>query len=117
MIQTLRVAAASSLLLITSNALAAPVTDFFTLRGTTATTLSGTGNTDDPVMGTVAETADGARLIGYFTPQTLTNIGDSLTLSYSVSFTEGTIASASDNWRYALYDGTAEAQEATNSNL
>ena len=104
-------------LAIASTAAAAPVMDFFTLRGTTATTLSGTGNTDDPVLGTVAETADGARLIGYFTPQSLTNIGDSITLSYSMSFTEGTIVNSSDNWRYALYDRNGGAQEATNSNL
>ena len=117
MIQTLRVAAASSLLLVTSGAMAAPVTDFFTLRGTTATTLSGTGNTDDPVMGTATETADGARLIGYFAPQTLTNVGDSITLTYDVSFTVGTIVSSSDNWRYALYDRQTASQETTNSNL
>ncbi len=100
-----------------SSAIAAPVTDFFTLRGTTATTLSGTGNTDDPVFGTTAETTDGARLIGYFAPQTLTNVGDSITLSYDVSFTAGTIVSSSDNFRYALYDRQGAAQEATNSNL
>jgi hypothetical protein len=111
------IGALAILLAAVSGVSAAPVTDFFSLRGTTATTLSGTGNTDDPVLGTAAETADGARMIGYFAPQTLTNVGDSITLTYELSFTEGNINSASDNFRYALYDRQGAAAEATNSNL
>lgn len=96
---------------------AAPVTDFFTLKASPATTLSGTGNTDDPVLGTGATTADAARMIGYFPDITLANTGDFITLSYGMSFTAGTIANASDNWRYALYDRNGETAETTNSNL
>ena len=117
MIETLRVAAALSVLLVTSHALAAPVTDFFTLRGTTATTLSGTGNTDDPVVGTAAATADGSRLVGYFAPVSLTNVGDSITFSFSFAFTAGTIANATDNFRYGLYDRNGENQITTNTDL
>jgi hypothetical protein len=106
-----------ALLGATMSAHGTPVTDFFSLKATPATTLSGTGNTDDPVLGTAAATADGARLMGYFAPQSLTNIGDSITLSYSLAFTVGTIVNSSDNFRYALYDRNGETPIATDTNL
>jgi hypothetical protein len=105
--------------LLTTAAQAVAVVDFFSMRGTTATTLSGTGNTDDPSLGTTTETADAARMIGYFPEQTLVNIGDKITLSFSVSFVaaDGTMSNGTDNFRFALFDRNGETQEATNSNL
>jgi hypothetical protein len=103
----------------TSIGQAGPINNFFSLRGAGATTLSGTGNTDDPVLGTPATTADSARMMGYFPEQTLTNVGDKITLSFSVSFADGTAAmgNGTDNFRFALYDINGEGQEATNSNI
>lgn len=117
----LSLGAAASLLAAVAPAQAAPVVEqvdeFFTLKAAPATTLSGTGTTNDPLFGTTAETADGARLIGYFAPQTLTNVGDQITLTYSLSFTAGTIVSANDNFRFALYDQNGETAKAANTNL
>jgi hypothetical protein len=58
-------------------------------------------------------------MIGYFPEQTLVNIGDKITLSFSVSFeaADGTISNGTDNFRFALFDRNGETPEATNSNL
>jgi hypothetical protein len=98
---------------------ATPITDFFSLRNGTATTLSGTGNTDDPVLGTLSTTGSAARLMGYFPEQTLTNVGDAIMLSFTVEFADNmaSMGNGSDNFRYALYDRNGETPEPTNSNI
>ena len=102
----------------TTDAHAGPITDFFSLKAAPATTLSGTGNTDDPVLGTLSTTAEGSRMMGYFPARTLTNVGGVIKLKFSVDFADNMAAmgNGSDNFRFALYDGNGEAQEATNSN-
>ncbi len=105
-----------------STARAVLVSDFFTLRGTTATTLSGTGNTGSPSLGTTSATSAGARMIGYFPQQQLYGPGDSVTLSFSLTMNDGATygsgTSQVDNFRFALFDRSGEAtQEATNSNI
>ncbi len=116
---TAAVVAAGAAALCAAGARAAAVSDFFTLKATPATTLSGTGNTDDPSLGTVAITSSAARLIGYFTPQTLVDVGDKITLTFSMTLNDAaTYGTAGDNFRFALFDRSLEANsEATNSNL
>jgi hypothetical protein len=105
---------ATACLVTASATFAAPITDWHTLRATTATTLSGTENSDDPDMGTTATSSSGARLIGYFSPQTLTNVGESITLTFSVRFNDAVgMGSANDNFRFALYDRNGETAETT----
>jgi hypothetical protein len=101
-----------------TNGRAGPITDFFSLKASPATTLSGTGNTDDPVLGTLSTTAEGSRMMDYFPARTLTNVGGKIKLKFSVDFADNMAAmgNGSDNFRFALYDRNGEAQEATNSN-
>ena len=99
-------AAAIGACAVTANA--APVMDWHTLRGTTATVISGE-NTNDPVVGTIETTSAGARVLGYFSPVTLSNIGDKVTLTYTVSFNDATgMVDAADNFRYALFSRNGE---------
>jgi len=84
---------------------AAPVLDWHTFKATTATTLSGQG-TDDPVIGSLATTADASFVLGYLSsPVSLVNVGDQITLTFSVAFNDATgMANAGDNFRFALFD-------------
>jgi hypothetical protein len=93
---------------------AAPVTDWHTFRATTAAPLAGQG-TDDPVVGTLTETADAAFVIGYLgTDVTLTQVGDQAVLSFGVRFNDTTgISNSGDNFRFALFDENGETPETT----
>lgn len=82
---------------------AAPVTNWHTFRAG-ATTLSGQG-TASPVFGSTSATANQGFLVGYFDELSLTNVGDRITFSYQVTFTDAAnMASAGDNFRFALFD-------------
>ena len=85
--------AAASLFAAVPAAQAAPVTDFRTFRANQATVISGE-TANDPIVGSVADadangladnTGAGARIIGYFTPVTLANAGDMISLTFSVN--------------------------------
>ena len=84
---------------------ATPVLDWHTFRATTATPLSGQG-TDDPVVGSFAATADASFALGYLSsPVSLLNVGDQITLTFSVTFNDLTgMTNAGDNFRFALFD-------------
>jgi hypothetical protein len=83
---------------------AEPITNWHTFKANTATTLSGQG-TSSPVFGSPSASAATAFLIGYFDALSLTNLGDRLTLSHRVSFTDAAgMSSQDDQYRFALYD-------------
>ncbi len=99
---------------------AAPITLWRTFKATPATVVDSGQGTSSPVFGNTTTTAAGSRLIGYFTPQTLVNVGDKISLTYTVSFNDAVgVANGGDNFRYALFDlngETAPAAENTASN-
>src|SRR5688500_4840796 len=76
--------------LSTSVAFAVPVTTWRTFRGTdsTPTVIESGQGTNDPVIGNTTTTAASTRIIGYFEPITLVNEGDSISLTYTVSFND-----------------------------
>src|SRR5687767_12615020 len=81
-----------------------PVTNWHTFRATTATTLSGQG-TSSPTVGSAATVANQAFLVGYFDGIALTNLGDRITFSFQVSFTDAAgFSTAGDQFRFALFD-------------
>lgn len=91
---------------------AAPVTNWHTFRAAPATTLSGQG-TSSPVMGNAALPSSAAFLVGYFDAVSLTNVGDQVTLTYRVSFTDVVgMTSNDDQFRFALYDLNGQPQVA-----
>jgi hypothetical protein len=89
------------------------VTSWRTFKATPATVISGE-TTNDPVIGTLATTSQASRILGYFTPQTLGAVGDTITLTFSVSFADNVgSASGQDNFRFALYGLNGEVVEPT----
>lgn len=94
-----------------SNVKAQSVTDWHTFKNT-ATTLSGQG-TDDPILGSLANSSSTAFLIGYLNaPLSLVNVGDKISLTFSMTFndTAGMAAGANDNLRFALFDLNGESK-------
>src|SRR6185295_9763558 len=80
------------------------VTNWHTFKASPATTLAGQG-TGSPTFGSGAATASAGFLVGYFQALSLTNVGDRISFTYQCSFTDaGGMASAGDNFRYALFD-------------
>jgi hypothetical protein len=102
---------ASTVLIAASSAMAAPVTTWRTFRNSTGTVVDSGQGTNDPVIGNTTTTSSAARIIGYFSPQTLVNVGDKITLAYTVSFNDavGLTSNSGDNWRFALYDASGES--------
>jgi hypothetical protein len=94
----------------TSNVRGESVTDWHTYKNT-ATTLSGQG-TDDPIMGSTANSSSTGFLVGYLgSPLSLVNIGDKISLTYNISFNDALgMASGNDNFRFALYNLNGEAR-------
>jgi hypothetical protein len=93
-----------------SAAFADPVAQWHTLKAAPATVVDSGQGTNDPVIGNLITTSSASRIVGYFTPRTLTNVGDLLTLSYTVSLNDATgMADGADNWRFALFDRNGEA--------
>src|SRR5687767_11378082 len=91
-------------------AFADPVAQWHTLKAAPATVVDSGQGTNGPVIGNLVTTSSASRIIGYFTPRTLTNVGDRITLSYTVSFNDGTgMADGADNWRFALFDRNGES--------
>lgn len=89
------------------------ITDYRTYKAAPATTLAGQG-TDSPVVGDLATSASSAFVIGYLpSPAVLgNNSGDSVTLSFGVSFNDAVgMSNAGDNFRFALFDLNGEAQD------
>lgn len=84
---------------------ATPVTNWHTFRNTAATSFTGQG-TSSPTVGTTAVPANSAFLVGYFNGVSLTNVGDRITLSYQVSFTDaaGMSGTAGDQFRFSFFD-------------
>src|SRR5688572_27620146 len=101
----IRVALSLIAFLTTATLLTAqPITDWHTFKAATATTLSGQG-TSSPVFGSPSASASTAFLIGYFEAMALTNLGDRITLTHQVSFTDAVgMTSNDDQYRFALYD-------------
>jgi hypothetical protein len=95
---------------LAGNVAATEVTTWRTFKATTATVIDSGQGTNDPVIGNMTTTASATRIIGYFTPQSLVNEGDKISLTYTVSFNDaaGMNASSGDNWRYAIYDVNGE---------
>ena len=88
-----------------------PVIDWRTYKASPATTLAGQG-TNDPIIGDLANSANASFVIGYLAaPAVLgANAGDSITLSFGVSFNDAVgMANAGDNFRFALFDTNGEA--------
>jgi hypothetical protein len=94
-----------------SNAGATEVTTWRTFKASPTTVIDSGQGTNDPVIGNTTITAAATRIIGYFTPMTLTNEGDKISLTYTVSFNDavGMSTNSGDNWRYALYDVNGES--------
>src|SRR3712207_3788766 len=102
--------AAAGLLSGGAAALADPVAQWHTLKAAPATVVDSGQGTNDPVIGNLTTTSTASRIIGYFTPKTLTNVGDRITLTYSVSFNDAAgMADGADNWRFALFDLNGES--------
>ena len=102
--------AAAAMLSAGAEALADPVADWHTLKATPATVVESGQGTNDPVIGNLTTTSSASRIIGYFTPKSLTTVGDRITLSYTVSFNDATgMADGADNWRFALFDRNGES--------
>ena len=90
--------------LLSAGLKAEPVTNWHTFKAAPATAVSGQG-TSSPVFGRTNLTAREGFLIGYFDALSLTNLGDRITFSFQVSFTDAAgIANAQDNFRFALFD-------------
>lgn len=101
------------LALCANHSYGAMITDFRTYKATPATTLTGQG-TDDPVVGDLAASANSAFVVGYLpAPAVLgANAGDSITLSFGVSFNDAAgMSNAGDNFRFAIFDLNGEAQD------
>ncbi len=95
---------AAGVALVCASAVAAPVTNWHTFKASPATTLAGQG-TGSPTFGSTAVTSSAGFLVGYFQALSLTNVGDRINFTYQCSFTDaGGMASAGDNFRYALFD-------------
>jgi hypothetical protein len=88
---------------------AGPVTSWHTFRAG-ATTLSGQG-TASPVFGSTNLPANQGFLVGYFNPLSLTNLGDRISFSFQLTFTDAAgMANGGDNFRFALYDLNGQSQ-------
>jgi hypothetical protein len=91
-------------------AAAAPVNAWRTFKASPVTVVDSGQGTNDPVIGSTTTTSSAARIIGYFTPQTLANVGDKITATFTVSFNDATgVAQGGDNFRYALFDLNGES--------
>ena len=114
----LQVVCAMTAVTLTSVAHAVEVTTWRTFRGTdsTATVVDSGQGTNDPVFGNTTTTSQASRIIGYFDPLTLVDVGDEISLTYTVSFNDanatGMNTSSGDNWRYALFGLNGEAPPA-----
>lgn len=96
--------------LSTSQVDAAPVSIWRTFKASPATVIAGQG-TNSPTIGATDASATATRIIGYFTPQTLVNVGDKLSLTFTVSFNDAvgvTNSGSGDNFRFALFDLNGE---------
>lgn len=81
-----------------------------TFKSGGATDISSGQGTNDPVFGTTATSSATARFLGYFDPLTLDRVGDSISLTYSVSFNDAAgMGNSGDNFRFALFDRNGEA--------
>lgn len=93
---------------------AAPVSIWRTFKASPATTIDAGQGTGSPVIGTTSASSAASRIIGYFTPQTLVNAGDRISLTFTVSFNDAIgMTNGGDNFRYALFDTGGEATPAT----
>lgn len=92
---------------------AAPVQLWRTFKASPATTIASGQGTSSPVIGTTGTSSSAARIIGYFTPQTLVNPGDKISLTFSLSFNDlAGMTNGGDNFRFALFDTAGEATPA-----
>jgi len=102
---------ASILVCFAVRADAVQVLDFHTFRAAPATTILGQ-DTNAPVVGSLTETANSSFVIGYLaTPLSLVNVGDQISLTFDVTFNDGTgIANVGDNFRFALFDENGQTR-------
>lgn len=92
----------------------APITLWRTFKGSPATVINSGQGTNNPVFGNTSTTSAASRIIGYFPEQTLANVGDKISLAFTVSFNDATgVQNGGDNFRYALFDDGGEAVPAT----
>lgn len=100
-------------ILVTGSVDAAPIQLWRTFKASPATTIASGQGTSSPVVGTTGTTSSAARIIGYFTPQTLVNPGDKISLTFTVSFNDAAgMTNGGDNFRFALFDTGGEATPA-----
>jgi hypothetical protein len=92
---------------------AAPVSIWRTFKAAPTTVVDSGQGTSSPVIGNTTTTSSAARIIGYFTPQTLASVGDKITMTFTVSFNDATgVGNGGDNFRYALFDLNGESAPA-----
>lgn len=100
----------SALLALAPPAAATPVTTWRTFKASPSTVVDSGQGTNDPVIGNTTTTSTATRIIGYFTPQTLVNVGDKISLTFLVGFNDAAgVTNSGDNFRYALFDRNNEA--------
>src|SRR4051812_10390196 len=99
--RALLVAAVAGLACSAGHAHAESVIDWHTFKDTTAAPLAGQG-TDDPMIGTLAQSGNNSFVIGYLgTPLALANEGDQISFSFGVRFNDLTqMSNAGDNFRF-----------------